>query len=373
MVYSSNFDDLIKSIYLASSGLEDINYFLDCAGKVFNSHLVGCIQTDKFDLSTSMPFFKGVSERDKENYNNYYADKNVLITVSVSDLLDGKVVTSAENFTDAELRKTEFYAGYMKHLEAQYTAGFMLASTSDAFYTLIVCRPQALGAYSPEEKRMLDALRSHAVPAMQIHSHLNSLRSLIKISSHALDRLNVGVCALGNNLKVLGANTAASEILEKGEFLSTQAGILTGGRLTDPKLSRLLHNMSAGKVTSSEQLRISGALQGSEYVLSVFPVLDAEEFWWMDSKQARYVLFIDTQLKPGGINLDFLRKEFALTQRELDVLGQLVMGRSLTSAARHLHMSHETARTHMKRIFTKMDVHSQAQLAVKVLSLSSVS
>jgi DNA-binding CsgD family transcriptional regulator len=372
MVYGSKFDDLIKSIYLASSGLEDINFFLDSASNVFNSHLVGCIQTDRIDLSTHMPFFKGVTERDKENYNNYFAHKNVLLTVSVADLLNGQVVSSEENFTDAELRKTEFYDGYMRYLDAQYTAGFMLAKSSDAFHTLIICRPHSLGAYNAEEKRLLHALRAHAVPAMQIHSHLNSLRSLIKVSTQALDRLNVGVCTLGNKLKVLGSNAAAGKVIENGEFLSTQSGFLSGGRLSDPKLARLLHDMSTGAVKSSQQLRLVGALPGSECVISVFPVLDAEEFWWVDSKQARYVVFIDTQLQPGSINLDFLSREFSLTPRELDVLGQLVMGRSLTSAARHLRMSHETARTHMKRIFMKMDVHSQAQLAVKVLSLSNV-
>ena len=68
----------------------------------------------------------------------------------------------------------------------------------------------------------------------------------------------------------------------------------------------------------------------------------------------------------------FIQKEFALTGRELEVLSQLVMGRSLTSLARHLGISHETARSHMKSIFSKMDVHSQAQLAVNVLSLSSI-
>jgi len=249
----------------------------------------------------------------------------------------------------------------------------MLASTSDAFYTLIVCRPYTMGAYTPDEKRLLYALRAHAVPAMQIQSHVNSLRSLVKVNSLALDRLSVGVCSLGKNLRVLGANAAASRVLENGEFLSTVSGLLTGGRVTDRKLARLLHNMSVGAIRSSHQLRLGSALAGSECVLSVFPVLDAEEFSWVDSKQVKYVLFIDTQLQPGSLNLDFLRKEFALTERELDVLGQLVMGRSLTSAARHLHMSHETARTHMKRIFMKMDVHSQAQLAVKVLSLSSIS
>ena len=89
---------------------EGMDLFLDKASSVFNSHLVGCIVTDRFDRSTQMPFFRGVSEADVVNYNTYFADKNVLITASINELLRGDVVTSAENFTNTELSKTEFYA-----------------------------------------------------------------------------------------------------------------------------------------------------------------------------------------------------------------------------------------------------------------------
>ena len=75
MTYNPYFDEMIKSIYVVSSGLKDVDYFLDSAGRVFNSHLVGCIKTDKLDATTQMPFFKGVSDSDKENYNNYFAEK----------------------------------------------------------------------------------------------------------------------------------------------------------------------------------------------------------------------------------------------------------------------------------------------------------
>jgi len=372
MTFNQSFDDLIRSVYLVSSGLEDINHFLDNASRVFNSHLVGCIKTAKHDSSTQMPFFKGVSERDKENYNKHFADKNILITTSLRELLRGEIVASADVFTLAELSKTEFYDGYMKYLDAQYTAGFMFTSTPDFFYTLVVARPQTLGAYSVQEKRMLLALRTHAQSAMQIHSHLNSLKSAIKISSHALDQLNMGVCTLGSNLKVLDANEAAKGILEQGDFLSTQFGCLTAGRLSNLKLVGLLHKLSIGAIKDSQQIRLLEGVPGSESLLSIFPILDADEFWWVDSSQAKYVVFIGTQLKPTHNCLDFLQKEFALTNRELEVLNQLVMGASLTSLARQLRVTHETVRSHTKSIFRKMDVHSQAQLAVKVMSLSSL-
>ena len=129
MTFNPQFDDLVRSVYLVSSGLEDIDHFLDSASHVFNSHLVGCIKTDKHDSTTQMPFFKGVSDRDKENYNNHFADKNILITASLRELLRGEIVSSADVFTVAELGRTEFYAGYMKYLDAQFTAGFMFTST----------------------------------------------------------------------------------------------------------------------------------------------------------------------------------------------------------------------------------------------------
>ena len=141
MTYNPYFDEMIKSIYLVSSGLKDVDYFLDSAGRVFNSHLVGCIKTDKLDATTQMPFFKGVSDSEKENYNKYFAEKNVLMKEQKRELLEGQVVTSADLFTLSELRKTEIYAEYMRYLDAQYTAGFMLSSTDDAFYTLVIARP----------------------------------------------------------------------------------------------------------------------------------------------------------------------------------------------------------------------------------------
>jgi DNA-binding CsgD family transcriptional regulator len=372
VTFNKSFDDLIRSVYLVSSGLEKMDLFLDNASAVFNSHLVGCIKTDKFDASTEMPFFRGVTEKDKQNYNEYFADKNVLISVSLRELLGGEVVSSEENFTLDELRRTEFYDGYMRYLDAQYTAGFMFASTPESFYTLVVCRPSPMGAYTKQEKRMLAALRTHAQSAMHINSHLNSLKSAVKVSSHALDRLNMGVCTLGSGLQVLEANEAAKAIFKKGAFLTTQFGRLIGGTLSDLKLAGLLHKISTGTIKSSQQFRLLSGVPGEECLLSIFPVLDAEEFWWIDSNQVKYIIFIGTHMTPSDTSLAFLEKEFALTKRELEVLSKLVQGGTLTSLAREFRVSHETIRTHTKSIFRKMDVHSQAQLAVKVLSLSTV-
>jgi DNA-binding CsgD family transcriptional regulator len=57
------------------------------------------------------------------------------------------------------------------------------------------------------------------------------------------------------------------------------------------------------------------------------------------------------------------REAFAarLTARELEVFGQLAAGRDRRGIARILGVSPHTVRTHIQRIFVKLDVHSMIE------------
>ena len=57
------------------------------------------------------------------------------------------------------------------------------------------------------------------------------------------------------------------------------------------------------------------------------------------------------------------REAFAarLTARELEVFGQLAAGRDRRGIARVLGVSPHTVRTHIQRIFVKLDVHSMIE------------
>jgi DNA-binding CsgD family transcriptional regulator len=219
---------------------------------------------------------------------------------------------------------------------------------------------------------MLGTLQFHARAAIHIGSHLSSLKSVIRAKSGALDKLHTGVCILGSELKLLEVNVAARDFLGDGSFLTSQNGYLASGTSPNRQLARLLHELSNGMIKNGHRVRVYDDVSGAECYLSIFPILDAEEFWWVDSRQSKYVLFIGTQIKPGSNCLTFLKKEFALTKREIEVVSLLVTGSDLTSLARQLQISYQTARSHMKSIFSKMDIHSQAQLAVIVLRLNSV-
>lgn len=61
-----------------------------------------------------------------------------------------------------------------------------------------------------------------------------------------------------------------------------------------------------------------------------------------------------------------LRSAFALSEREAELAALLGTGRPIADAARRLHMSLATARTHLRHIFLKMGIESQNALVALV-------
>ncbi|MFQ5651085.1 MAG: response regulator [bacterium] len=61
------------------------------------------------------------------------------------------------------------------------------------------------------------------------------------------------------------------------------------------------------------------------------------------------------------------KKEYGLTQREKEILQHLVNGMSKKHIADHLHISLYTVDTHLKNIYTKLQVHSQIDVVAKAL------
>ena len=59
--------------------------------------------------------------------------------------------------------------------------------------------------------------------------------------------------------------------------------------------------------------------------------------------------------------------QYDLTPKELEVLSQLVEGKSFKMIADSLHVTYETVRSHMKNIYAKLHVHSNTEAVIKAL------
>lgn len=76
---------------------------------------------------------------------------------------------------------------------------------------------------------------------------------------------------------------------------------------------------------------------------------------------ARTVLELVRRLGPISAVHEGRTDRFELTERELQVLGCLVQGMSYKRVARHLEISLDTVRSHIRSVYSKLQVHNVAE------------
>jgi len=174
-----------------------------------------------------------------------------------------------------------------------------------------------------------------------------------------LDKLDRGVLVMDSRGCVIDSNPLAARVLQECEGISLRSGRLS---FTDPAIDKRMlqaiakyrtgngygHPVIAARVpcTCSEPCRIL-----------VVPVPPAED--------GRDIAFFALLYPPNGMNemsVEVLRQVYNLTEAQAEVARSLYAGRSVEDTALALNLSLNTIRTHLKHIFTKCEVSSQAEL-----------
>jgi DNA-binding CsgD family transcriptional regulator len=83
------------------------------------------------------------------------------------------------------------------------------------------------------------------------------------------------------------------------------------------------------------------------------------------------VLITDPE-RQAPANGDLLRELFQLTRKEAAITAKLSEGKSVEQAATELSVTYETARTHLRRIFSKTGTSRQAELLLLIARLPTI-
>ncbi len=196
------------------------------------------------------------------------------------------------------------------------------------------------------------------------------------ISTHAaeavLDKLNRGVVIFDADGRVHYANDAAMRAAHAAQAIAIVDGHLGFG---DPAaqaryeafLQKGRERGDGGIGLSSVVMRVVAGAARPPYRVLLSPLATID-----DSRSAgqsvQHVLMI---YEPHGERLfprRILRELYGLSDAEADLTLLLFQGESLDTASQHLHISVNTAKTHLHHVFVKCDVHSQGEL-LQLLSL----
>jgi DNA-binding CsgD family transcriptional regulator len=174
-----------------------------------------------------------------------------------------------------------------------------------------------------------------------------------------LDRLDRGVLLLDAQGRIVDANSHALQVIRNCNGIRIRAGRLA---FTDPELDEQMQRAIAGcgsgqrsgRAVFASRVRCRG---GDAYRVVVRPVPP-------DSNERKVAFFALIYAPNGlrGISVEVLRQVYGLTPAQSAVARSLFAGRSVEDTARALDLSLNTVRTHLKHVFTRCAVGSQAEL-----------
>lgn len=277
---------------------------------------------------------------------------------AVPALLHGKkVVTDEDCVTADEMRREPFYNELLIPLGFQWFAGigFRAAST---LWVLCIQRTIGEGPLTQEDKRLLAELSPHLAEAATLSAAVGR-RSIADITN-ALGLVQQPAIALDRLGYVLEINAAAHALFGDDIGVSRRR-LAIRDRAAAAALADLLDQMRATQDTANLSVApiVVHRDEDRPLLIRILPVSGAARGPFVGA----HVLLLLTDLRPrSSVDLDVLARAFALTRAEAALLSLVGTGENLRNAADQLGISYEIARSQLKVVFAKTDVHRQAEL-----------
>jgi DNA-binding CsgD family transcriptional regulator len=276
-----------------------------------------------------------------------------------------RLVTIGDVLSETDWRASHYYRDWCAPHDVYHVMAADIGTRDGGVYGFRVTRDERSPPFSATDKALGRRLIPHIKRALNLHQSIHQDRKVISLYSRAMAQLMVGVVVLDKDCNVIECNPAATTILDMQDGLRVVGKQLEATYANDNrKLQRMVkdalsHN-EGPKMALTEAVSISrpsGQLSWGVVVQSI------SSDQWTEGKQrpAVAVFLRDTEGKSQP-PVRLAQQLFQLTPAETMLAIQLANGLSLEEAAEALNIRRNTARAHLRSIFSKTGVRRQTEL-----------
>ena len=360
------YDRIVSALYDAALDNRRWGEALETFRVLFEANYVTLILRSPDESNLGMMIAVGVEGGDKVTYLPYGHS----MTPFVNQPID-KVFTVEDLMTEAEWRRTPYYQHWCAPVDVFHVMGADISTPDSGKLRFRITRSEAAPKFSALDRARCEALLQHLRRALLIHNLIDRSESLGTLYSQAIGRLSVGPLVLDETGKVLEQNLIARELLAANDGLK-----LVGGRLeaSYPSDNRELQQLirSAFARHSGDPMTVASAMSVSRpsgqvnLGVVVEPVPSQE---WAEGKgQPAVLVYIRDAAGKSQASTAAAKQLFNLTPAETALAMELANGLSLEEAAEALNIRRNTARAHLRSIFSKTGVRRQTELVRIILN-----
>jgi DNA-binding CsgD family transcriptional regulator len=304
----------------------------------------------------------------QDEYNKYYYALDPFV-----DLPPDRVFTVQELIGDTKWRESEFYKQFLKPLDILHALGFDIRTDEGLECRFRVARSHRERPFSASDKALCAIVMPHLKRAVHLHSQLELIDSELRLYAGTVDRMLVGTVILDESGAVVKTNLVADAIFREADGLRMAGGTLRADLAAENReLQRLIKQALRGELESKSAVAEAIAItrKAGRGKLGVVIRHIPQTGWTEGKRRPSVALFIRDAERRSEASREMVRRLFDLTPAESALALELANGLTLDEAAEGLNISKNTARAHLRAIFSKIGISRQTTL-VRVL-LSSV-
>lgn len=277
-----------------------------------------------------------------------------------------RLVTVDDMLTEGEWRKSAYFRDWCAPHDVFHVMAVDIQTHDGCIYGFRVTRGEHGRRFSAADRARCQVLLPHLRRALDLHLLTNQDRQVNRVYSQAMAHLLVGAIMLDEQGRVLECNPMAKAILEMNDGLQVEAGRLEATYAAENRrLQRLVREVleCAGKparLRPAEAISISRPSGKVSWGIVVQPI--SPDRWTEGKHRPSAAVFLRDSDHKAMPPVRLAQELFHLTGAETMLAIQLANGLSLEEAAAQLNIKRNTARAHLRSIFSKTGVRRQTEL-----------
>ncbi|MEQ1671991.1 MAG: helix-turn-helix transcriptional regulator [Hyphomicrobium sp.] len=286
------------------------------------------------------------------------------------------IVTDADVFTEEEMNTLPFYTELLAPHKLRWCMAASVSPDPKEYVVFSVQQYATRGAFDQSSQKRLELLASHAERSLRLSCHLMRAELANTALGDALNRVGCAVVLLDATAKPVFSNALGRNLAAKlGRY---SIGDAWPNPLRAPQnssgiaaLAAEIQQVNAHGPSANNTPILMQNEAGERTVVYVLPVTkDGRSTLEVSFGDVNTIVVAMTQQDNQPVDPAIVRDMLGITLGEARVASLVGAGFSPREAAGKLGIAEDTARTVLKRVFSKVNVSKQSQLAILLTQLS---